>query len=482
MPDHNAPRPVNRPPDKIQRPTRESYYAYRLLRTPRSSRRLAYWVVGFFAFFFVLSFLPWQQNIRANGGLTALSPNNRPQTINTAIDGQIVKWHVQEGQFVNAGDTIMKIEEIKDKYFDPQLLERLKEQIDATGESAERLADKSSALGNQYDALTDAQRFKLEQAENKVTQTRRKVQIDSANVNAARNDQEVAERRFQRYQDLFEQGLIPEQDLETYQMKQQQTVAKLTSAQNKYENSINALINAKIQLNSIQAEYADKLSKSASIRAETEAKLQNTMSKLAKMRNELTNMTIRRGRHFIVAPQSGYIVRVLKTGLGETIKAGEAVATIMPNNPDLAVEVFVRAMDVPLLSIGTKVRLQFDGWPALQVSGWPNVSVGTFGGKVKVIDYVNTKPGYYRVLVVPDPEEEPWPKQLRVGSGVYAWALLQDVPLWYEIWRQLNGFPPSLQGMPGEDTSPAMDQSKKPAPGELYNEDYIKDKGQQPVK
>jgi adhesin transport system membrane fusion protein len=31
---------------------------------------------------------------------------------------------------------------------------------------------------------------------------------------------------------------------------------------------------------------------------------------------------------------------------------------------------------------------------------------------------------------------------LRVGSGAEGIALLNNVPLWYEVWRQLNGFPP----------------------------------------
>jgi hypothetical protein len=101
-------------------------------------------------------------------------------------------------------------------------------------------------------------------------------------------------------------------------------------------------------------------------------------------------------------------------------------------------------MDVPLLARGRKVRLQFDGWPVLQFSGWPNASVGTFGGLVQVIDYVASSNGEYRILVIPDPSEEPWPVLLRLGSGVNGWVMLNDVPIWYEIWRQINGFPPTI--------------------------------------
>ncbi len=159
-------------------------------------------------------------------------------------------------------------------------------------------------------------------------------------------------------------------------------------------------------------------------------------------------MEIRNERYQILAPQSGFIVKTLQAGIGETVKEGDPVCTIMPDEADLAVELYVKAMDVPLVEKGRNVRIQFDGWPALQFSGWPSVSVGTFGGTVKVIDYVNSKPGEFRLLVQPDGSNEKWPKQLRVGSGIKAWVMLNDVPVWYELWRQLNGFPPSLYEEP----------------------------------
>jgi membrane fusion protein, adhesin transport system len=106
---------------------------------------------------------------------------------------------------------------------------------------------------------------------------------------------------------------------------------------------------------------------------------------------------------------------------------------------------------VPLIQKGREVRLQFEGFPALQFSGWPSVSVGTFGGTVEVIDLVDSKNGEYRLLIKPKKDDEIWPKQIRMGSGVFGWVMLQDVPVWYEIWRQLNAFPPTLDKMPEEE-------------------------------
>ena len=171
---------------------------------------------------------------------------------------------------------------------------------------------------------------------------------------------------------------------------------------------------------------------------------------LAQLRNEYTNIQIRNQQYYMIAPQDGFVVRALRTGIGETISAGEGVVTVMPRDPDMAVALYVRPMDVPLLSIGRKVRLEFDGWPALQFSGWPSVAVGTFGGVIQVIDYVETptRDGRYRILVVPDAQDTDWPKQLRLGSEVQGFALLDEVMIWYELWRLYNGFPPSLQNEP----------------------------------
>ncbi len=117
----------------------------------------------------------------------------------------------------------------------------------------------------------------------------------------------------------------------------------------------------------------------------------------------------------------------------------------MPSNFDLAIEMFVKPMDLPLIQMGETVRIQFDGWPARLFAGWPGASFGTFTGKVVAIDnMITSSSSDYRILVAPDEDDEPWPTALRPGSGAWAIALLNDVPIWYEVWRQLNGFPPDF--------------------------------------
>jgi hypothetical protein len=147
--------------------------------------------------------------------------------------------------------------------------------------------------------------------------------------------------------------------------------------------------------------------------------------------------------YFIKAPQNGFINKAIKAGVGETFKEGEQLVGIMPADYDMAVETFVRPIDLPLMHLGEEVRIQFDGWPAIVFSGWPNVSYGTYGGKVVAIETFISDNGKYRILLAPDPNDHEWPKDLRVGSGAYTIALLEDVPIWFELWRQLNGFPPN---------------------------------------
>lgn len=395
-------------------------HTLRTLRTHTGARVLARFLLSILLLFVFLLFLPWQQNIRGVGQVTALDPANRPQTIETVIAGRIQKWFVREGDLVSKGDTIMSISEVKEKYFDPQLLSRLNEQINAKESSFDSKKKKAEALKRQIKALKEAMKLKIEQSR--------------AKLEAEKIKYQNAENQFQRNKKLYEAGNIP--------------LTKFQEVEYKFQGSQAEFLSAKIELDRTQAEYEDKISKAESDLSNTGAEAFDTEVDIIKLRNEYANTRIRNGQYQIVAPQDGYIVKAIKTGIGETIKEGDPVCTIMPKASDMAVEMYIKAMDVPLISKGRKVRIQFDGWPALQFSGWPSVSVGTFGGEVKVIDYVNSKPGEFRILVVPDIKDENWPSQLRIGSGTKGWVMLDNVPVWYELWRQLNGFPPSIYSAP----------------------------------
>ncbi|MDW3193714.1 MAG: HlyD family efflux transporter periplasmic adaptor subunit [Cytophagales bacterium] len=427
-------------------------YSLKTLRTPNLGIFLARVLLTIFTVAIISLFLPWQQNIRGQGKVTALNPANRPQTVQSAIPGQIVEWYVFEGDLVQKGDTILRLAEVKDKYFDPEILTRLQQQIDAKVMSLEAKELKRDAYSDQITALKAALKAKLQQARNKIIQGGLKVQSDSIKFKAQEVAFANADNIFERNKQRYESGNISLTKFQDLENKYQQGAAKVLEAENKYLQSQADLAINQTDLAAIQANYAEKISKATTDLQATLSEIQETQGSIAKLRNEFSNVQVRQGQYYLIAPQDGYMVKALKEGLGETIKEGEAVASIMPQNPDLAVEMYVQAMDVPLISQGRKVRIEFDGWPALQFSGWPAVSVGTFGGTVQVIDRVNTSGGMFRILIKPDENEDPWPQQLRMGSGIKGWVMLENVSVWYEIWRQLNGFPPSLYDEPGADS------------------------------
>ena len=115
-----------------------------------SARKLAK-KIGIWALVIVLivAVLPWTQNISGSGAVTTLKPDQRPQTIHSAIGGRIEKWYVKEGDFVKKGDTILFISEIKEDYFDPNLVQNTQNQMMA------KKGFLSKAIGNNSITLID---------------------------------------------------------------------------------------------------------------------------------------------------------------------------------------------------------------------------------------------------------------------------------------------------------------------------------------
>ena len=388
-------------------------------------------------------FLPWTQNISGTGSVTTLKPSQRPQTIQTLISGRIEKWYVQEGDFVNKGDTILFISEIKEDYLDPNLVNNTKNQADAKKLSVESYGSKVNTLSVQIQSIESERALKLEQARNKIKQSLLKVKSDSMDLVAVKTQLKIANTQFNRSFQLNKEGLKPLTDVEEKRLKLQEVEAKIITQENKFLTSKNEFINAKIEINRITAEYSEKTSKAKSDQYTALSNKYDTEAQVNKLENQYVNYSIRNGMYYIKAPQSGYINRALQSGLGETIKEGTPIAGIMPSKYDIAVESYVKPLDLPLVKKGEKVRVFFDGWPTIVFSGWPDMSYGTFGGEIVAIENFISENGKYRVLIAPDPEEAKWPKQLSIGSGAQTIALLNTVPIWYEIWRTLSGFPPN---------------------------------------
>lgn len=413
-----------------------------LTESPWTQKRMSKVLIWLTLLFVLFMFLPWTQNIQTQGVVTTLLPNQRPQEIQSIIGGRIEKWHVTEGDYVRKGDTIVRISEVKESYLDPKLLEQTETQIRAKESSVNSYNAKIDAINRQITQLEVNQDLKLKQARNKVEQELMKVNSESAELDAARTGESISRQQFSRDSSLEKKGIKSPLEVENRRVKWQESIAKRISAENKLMAARASLENARFELRNITAEYGEKMAKAESERFSAISSQMETEAEVSKLRNQYSNYSIRSGFYIILAPQDGYVTKTLASGIGETIKEGEAICTVMPSAVHLAVEMYVDPMDMPLVKKGQHVNFVFDGWPTIVFSGWPNYTYGTFPGRIFAIDNTPSPNGKYRLLVAPEVGGKQWPPQLRVGTGSHGYLLLNRVSVWYEIWRQLNGFPP----------------------------------------
>ena len=399
-------------------------------------------ILAILSILFIFCLLPWTQNIRSGGQVTTLKPDQRPNTIHSLIAGKIEKWFVREGDSVRKGDTIMFLSEIKNEYLDPNLVENTGNQIKSKESVVDSYSGKVKALDNQIDALLATAELKVSQARIKLQQSKAKVSADSADYIAAQINNEVAVAQFNRMLELYEDGLKSKTDLEKRRLTLQKSEAEMNAKRNYLLNARSEVINAETEILSIKTKLQDDLAKAESEKYASLSNMYNAELDVTKLQNQYMNYSLRSNMYYVLASQDGYITKAIQSGLGETIKEGEPIVSIMPADFQLAIEMFVEPIDLPLLEVGQLVKIQFDGWPAIVFSGWPNTSYGTYDGRVVAIDNFISDNGKFRVMVRADESEFKWPRELRVGTGSTNLLLLKDVPIWYELWRKINGFPP----------------------------------------
>jgi multidrug resistance efflux pump len=404
--------------------------------------KIKFWFFGIIGLILVFMFLPWTQNIKSKGSVTSLQQDQRPQELNSPIPGRISKWYVKEGDQVLKGDTILLLTEIKNDYLDPNLINRTKEQLVAKKESVKFYRDKIISYDAQLEALNNGRVLKIKQLENKLVQLNNKLDAEKAGLKAANNEYELSKNQFERQEKMFKDGLVSQTKLQERNVKFQNSLSKKIESENKVAQIEQEILNNKIEQNSASQEYNEKISKVESERFQSLSQISVSEGEVSKLENTLSNYILRNDMYVLTAPQDGQIVQAKSAGLGEIIKEGERIVTIVPSNAIYAVEMFVRPIDLPLVKIGQKVRFVFDGFPSIVFSGWPQSSYGTFGGVIVAVENSISKKGMFRVLVKEDIKDRKWPNQLRIGSGAQGITLLHDVPIWYELWRNVNGFPP----------------------------------------
>lgn len=403
---------------------------------------VAKWFLFTFLAFVFIMFLPWTQNIKTQGNVNTLFQEQRPQKLNSPIPGRIIKWYVKNGDVVKKGDTILQISEIKDDYLDPLLVERTQEQVQAKKGVREYYNAKISTTENQIAAITASKDLKLNQIKIKIAQLQNKLKAEQAELTAVNNELKIAQDQLNRQNKMYEEGLVSLTQLQQRNVSYQNALAKKTSAENKLAQTQQEIAAQNIEQNAVIQEYTEKLSKTEGDRFQSMGQVAGSTGDIAKLENQVATYKVRKGLYYILATQDGQITQLAKAGIGEIVKDAETIGIIVPKNIDYIAEIYVKPVDLPLIRENQKVMLTFDGFPAIVFSGWPNSSYGTFSGKIIAIENSISENGLFKAIVAEDKTQKRWPPNMKIGTGASGIAILNDVPIWYEIWRNINGFPP----------------------------------------
>jgi membrane fusion protein, adhesin transport system len=437
--------------------------ALQLARPPRLARRLSRIVlIALVVLPFVLAFVPWTQTVHGLGKAIAFNPVQRPQFVVSPIEGRIKKWYVVEGQRVTAGELIVEMVD-NDPNLELRLLDEERAILDRLRAAEGRVRDIEARIRN----LNNSRQLAIDVQTSILRQDQSRVQAAEQEQIEAQAALDAANPQFQRQKELFEskQGsLVSKRDVEVAQQALETASAKLRQAEARVKLAKAGEKAATDNLSKVDADTA------AMINLEN-ASQRTAEADVASVKRDKAQIEVRIARQraqYVDAPVDGVVFRLLANAEqgGALVRPGERLAILVPDikvdetairpanagdlpltsksYPGIVAELQIDGNDLPLVQPGDKVRLQFEGWPAAQFVGWPSVAVGTFGGKVYLIDPTADDKGRFRILVEPDPNDQPWPSQqyLRQGVRGQGWILLERVTLGWELWRQVNGFPP----------------------------------------
>lgn len=422
-----------------------SFSALQLVARPRAVTKL----VALLSVLFVLTavglvVLPWQQNIPAHGRVTALDPLDRRQIIPAPVTGRLVKVHVQEGAFVEAGEVLA---EMADQ--DPQYALRLEQQLRFAEQKVQAASDTVDFYSRQLLHLEDSLALAVKGAEFELNVATEEVKARQQELAAAEAELEQKQADRDRRWRLLQKKLASALDFQKAEAEYLAAVAKVEAAKAKVAQALSDEKAKRAKVGQTREDMRARIESTKSLREDARSKLALAQKELTEALTRLERQKTQR----IAAPRNGRVFRVRAASSADLVLRGDPVLELIPDTSELAVALWVRGNDAPLVAPNRKLRLQFEGWPAVQFAGWPSVAVGTFGGIVAVVDAQDDGAGRFRVLVRPDPDDEPWPdrRYLRQGVRANGWILLEEVRLGYELWRQLNAFPPSVTAPPEED-------------------------------
>ncbi|NGZ97059.1 MAG: ABC transporter permease [Nitrospira sp. WS110] len=398
-------------------------------------------------FLLIINFVPWTQTVTVTGQLSAYTPYERPQDIEAQITGRIKKWHVNEGDEVKEGDLILELEDYDPNFMSPDLLaflDQRKSALEKTKSAAlarvEQLDKRISEMRNLVKSAVPSAEARVVEAGNRVRQAHQ--QVETAKIAAI-----TAALNLERHKQLLTRGLVSQRELELAIQTDTAAQADLEGAQASLQATEQAMKSLGFGRDQVSAEMLQRLLDAEAARDASVAEAAKVADQLADVSLRRSNAEQRRLAGRILAPIAGTVVKMAKVGAGETVRQGDTLVRLSPTSTDKAIEMTVDGLDAPLLNVGRKVKILFYGIPAIPLPAWPELMAGTYNGVIKVIDQVDDGKGNYRFWVVPDLDDRSWPEQshVRQGTKVMGWVILNRVPLWYELWRRFNLFPPDYE-------------------------------------
>jgi adhesin transport system membrane fusion protein len=368
--------------------------AMTLVQSEQSAQLVAALLTGLLVLLALLLLLvPWQQSVSGSGRTVAYSPQQRTQNIEAPLEGRVVRFFVHEGSQVAVGDPIA---EISDN--DPSLMLRLREERDAVRERQEAARARLSSLDDRINSLSGSRRAAMAAASSRTRMAKERLLGADQALQASEATQKTAQLNLVRQQGLFEKGLSATRALELSDLEAVRTRTEVDRARATQAAARNELLALRQDELRVGTDASALLEDVRAARATALAEIANATAELARIEVRLA----RQASQSVKSPTNGTILRLLHGVGGDMVKAGDPLATLVPDTDSRAVELWVDGNDVPLLAPGQPVRLQFEGWPAVQFVGWPSVAIGTFPGKVAVIDATDNGKGKFRALVVPD--------------------------------------------------------------------------------
>jgi multidrug resistance efflux pump len=405
-----------------------------------------------------MTFAPWQQSARGTGRVVAYVPQERQQTITSPVKGVVaeVAEGVVEGSRVEQGQVIL---EIRPQAAD--LAEQLRAQLNDLKIKQETARVKAEVYAQNVVDFAAARDFAVQAAQELLDAAEAKRLAKQEAVPGYEAKEWQARVNYERQRGLSEKGIKSELEVEKNKKDWDVAKAELDSARRE-------VVAAEKEVNAKEQELEQKRREAQTKVDYARAMEQDALGQQATNQKEMRDVEIKLSelaRLVIQAPRDGTIFRMPVYERGQAVKEGDPLFTLVPDAGDPAVELWLSGNDAPLVRPGDHVRLQFEGWPAIQFAGWPSVAVGTFGGQVTSIDASDNGQGKFRILIKPA-SRDAWPAErfLRQGVRANGWVMLQQVTLGYEIWRQINGFPPVVaEDEPGatEKSSGGKDDKSK---------------------